>query len=157
MRLIAVLLLSLGVAACYEVREPTLAEGVRVEGLPDGVWRRSDGSEVALAWDGDAKGYRVSLGGTVRLAPVGKLWLADYRAERSIVMLARVGAEQVVFLAPSDEAERRLAGGHGLALKPGPIKRLTGEAGERRQYLEDLAALAGTPDLVEVERLTRVR
>lgn len=153
---VLVLLLSLGLAACYEVRGPTVAEGVRAEAVKDGLWRRSDGSEVTLAWDAAAGAYAIGMGGKVRLAPLGNLWLADYQAERNIVMLAALRGDQVVFYSPTPEAETRLAAAHGLALKPGPIKRLAGEPAARQRYMADLAALCGTGELVEVERLSFV-
>lgn len=157
MRFALFLLLALGLSACYEVRGPTVAEGVRVDAIRDGVWQRSDGSEVGLTWNAASGSYAISLGGTVRLAPLGPLWLVDYQAERNIVMVAALRDNAVVFLEPSPEAEKRLAAAHGLALKPGPIKRLAAGAVERQRYLAAVAALAGTSDLVEVERLSWLR
>lgn len=149
-------LFALLLSGCYEVGGPTVTQGVRADAVKDGRWRRSDGGEVVLAWDNAESAYAIASGGKVRLAPVGALWLADYQAERNVVMLARITPEQVVFFSPSAAAEKRLAAAHGLGVKPGPVNRLSGDATARRRYLGDVAALEGSADLDEVERLVWV-
>ncbi|HTH15459.1 MAG TPA: hypothetical protein VL974_02295 [Magnetospirillum sp.] len=152
MRVLLPLLLILALAGCYQGDGPVLAEGAQGP-VKDGVWRRADGGEVELAWDGSTGGYRVGAGGVVRLAKAGELWLADYQAERDIVLLAKLTPEQVVLVQPKPEAEQRLLATHKLALKAGPIRLLSGSAAERRSYLAAAATLPES-DLVEVGRLT---
>lgn len=154
-RLLAPLLLILALAGCYQGDGPLLADGAQGP-VKDGLWRRADGGEVDLTWDNAAKAYRVGAGGVVKLAPAGELWLADYQAERDIVLLARLSPEQVALLQPSPEAEKRLLAAHKLTLKPGPIRVLSGSAADRRRYL---AAAAELPEaeLVEVGRLVWVK
>lgn len=147
---VIVLLLS----GCYETRAPVLRDGVRADAVKEGRWRRADGSEVVLRWDAAEHAYAVGAGGKVRLARLGRLWLADYQAERNVVLLARLAPEQVVLVAPTPEAERRLAAAHHLTVRPGPVHRLAGDDESLRRYLSDLAALDGTGELREAERLT---
>lgn len=149
------LLLAVLLSGCYEVAAPTVTQGVRAELVKDGRWRRSDGSELVLTWDAGAKAYRVAAGGMVRLAPLGPLWLADYQAERNVVLLARIAPEQVLLYAPVPAAEKRLAAAHGLGVRPGPVNRLTGDPVETRRYLDDLARLGGS-ELQVAERLVWV-
>ncbi|MGE5514937.1 MAG: hypothetical protein ACM31D_03860 [Bacteroidota bacterium] len=155
MRAVLLLLSALLLSGCYEVSAPTVTQGVRAEGIKDGRWRRSDGSELVLSWDASAHAYRVAAGGVVRLAPVGPLWLADYQAERNVVLLARIAPEQVLLYAPTAAAEQRLAAAHGLGLRPGPVNRLSGDAAETRRYLDDLAKLDGS-ELKVAEQLVWV-
>lgn len=149
-------LLALLLGGCYEVSAPTVAQGVRAEAVKDGRWRRSDGSELVLTWDGAQQAYRVAQGGVVRLAPLGQLWLADYQAQRDVVLLARVEPEQVQLYTPTPAAEKRLAAAHRLAVKPGPVYRLVGDVAETRRFLADLAALEGSGELEVAERLVWV-
>jgi hypothetical protein len=149
------LLLAVLLSGCYEVAEPLIPQGVRAELVKDGRWRRSDGSELVLTWDASAKAYRVAAGGVVRLAPMGPLWLADYQAERDVVLLARIAPEQVLLYAPVPAAEKRLMAAHGLGVRPGPVNRLIGGAVETRRYLDDLARLDGT-ELQVAEQLVWV-
>lgn len=149
-------LLALLLSGCYEIAAPAVPEGVRADVVKDGRWRRSDGSELVLSWDADARAYRVAAGGLVRLAPVGPLWLADYQAARDVVLLARLAPEQVLLYAPTAAAEKRLTAAHHLAVKPGPVNRLAGDAADMRRFLADLAALDGSDELVVAERLVWV-
>lgn len=155
-RLLPLLLLAALLGGCYQTDGPTVAQGVKIETLKDGVWRRSDGSTLRLWWDAGSNAYAVASGGHVRLEPAGPLWLADYQAERNVVMLARVTTDTVELLQPSPAAEQRLAATHALTVRPGPVNRLSGDAAARRHYLAELAALDGSPDLVVAERLSRV-
>lgn len=156
-RLLPVLpLLVLVLSGCYETRAPVVAEGVRPDGIRDGRWRRGDGSELELSWAGTEHAFRVGAGGKVRLAPLGRLWLADYQAERNVVLLARLAPDGVVLLEPTPETERRLAAAHGLGVRPGPINRLAGDDAAVRGFLTDLAALDGTGQLREADRLVWV-
>ncbi|MGE5475513.1 MAG: hypothetical protein ACM3Q1_02575 [Bacteroidales bacterium] len=147
------LLLAALLGGCYEVSTPVVSQGARAEMVKEGRWRRSDGSELVLTWDAAAHAYRVAAGGMVRLEPVGQLWLADYQAERNVVLLARIAPEQVLLYVPSPAAEKRLAAAHGLSVRPGPVNRLNGDAGETRRYLTDLARLDSSGELVVAERL----
>lgn len=156
MRLAILPLLALLLGGCYELAAPAVPEGVRAEAVKDGRWRRSDGSELVLRWDADARAYRVAAGGLVRLAPVGRMWLADYQAARDVVLLARLAPEQVLLYAPTAAAEKRLAATHRLTVKPGPVNRLSGDAADTRRFLADLAALDGSDELVVAERLVWV-
>ncbi|MBF0327108.1 MAG: hypothetical protein HQL42_18830 [Alphaproteobacteria bacterium] len=141
-------------AACYEVQVPLVDKGVRAAGIADGTWRRADGTDVTLAWDEAAGAYRVGAGGMVRLAPAANgLYVADYQAERRIVLLLRANARELVFLLPPEAVEKGVAAGHGAAIKAGPIKLLNGEP---RAVAATLAAMAARPDLAEAGRLTRV-
>jgi hypothetical protein len=151
---VVALLSAATLSACYQVQGPVVDKGVRVAGIADGTWRRADGSEIALTWDEAAAAYRVGAGGMVRLAPAANgLYLADYQAERRIVLLLKANARELVFLLPPEAAETGLATGHGAAIKPGPIKLLNGKA---QAVAATLAAMAARPDLVEAGRLTRV-
>jgi hypothetical protein len=151
---VVVLLAAVTLSACYQVQAPVVETGVQAEGVADGTWRRADGSEVALAWDETARAYRVSAGGMVRLAPTnGGLYLADYQAERRIVLLLKAAPRELVFLSPPAAAESGLAARHGAAIKAGPIKLLNGEP---QAVAAALAAMAARADLVEAGRLTRV-
>lgn len=149
-------LFALLLSACYDVDGPTVTQGVRAEAAKDGRWRRSDGSEVTLAWNAAEGAYGIGAGGRVRLAPLGRLWLADYQAKHNVVLLARISDEQVEFYAPSPAAEKRLAAAHGLGVLPGPVSRLPGDAAARRRYFSDLAALDGSGELQLAERLVWV-
>lgn len=151
--LLALPLLALMLSACYETAAPVVTEGVRAEAVKDGRWRRADGSEVVLTWDESARAYRVEAGGMVRLAPLGKLWLADYQAARNVVLLARLAPDSVILYAPTPEAEQKAMAAHGLSLRPGPVNRLSGDGESQRRFLLDLAALEGSPHLREAERL----
>lgn len=150
-------LFALLLSGCYETRAPVVAEGVRPDGIRDGRWRRADGSELELSWAAAEGAFRVGAGGKVRLAPLGRLWLADYQAERNVVLLARLAPDGVVLLEPTPETEKRLAAVHGLGVRPGPINRLAGGDGAAvRGFLADLAALDGTGQLREADRLVWV-
>lgn len=154
--LVVLPVLAVMLSGCYETRAPVVAQGVRAEVVKDGRWRRSDGSELVLSWDQTDSAYRVKAGGEVRLAPLGSLWLADYQAERNVVLLARLGKDQVVLFEPTPEAEARLTAAHGLGVRPGPVNQLSGDPAELRRFLGDLAKLADSGELREAERLTWV-
>lgn len=143
-------------SGCYETRAPVVTNGVRAEAMKDGRWRRADGSELVLSWNQADSAYRVDAGGEVRLAPLGALWLADYQAERNVVLLARLSKDQVVLLEPTPEVEAKLIAAHGLGVRPGPVNRLSGDPAELRRFLGDLAKLEGAGVLREAERLTWV-
>lgn len=148
------LLAALTLSACYEVQGPVVAEGVRAAGIADGSWRRDDGTEIALTWDEAARAYRVGAGGVVRLAPAANgLYLADYQAERRIVLLLKASPRELVFLLPPESVERGVAAGHGATIKAGPIKLLNGDA---TAVAAALAAMSTRPDLTEAGRLVRV-
>lgn len=148
-----VVVLGLMLSACYQVSPPLVENGVAVHGWKDGVYGRDDGTQVDIRWDGDQGAYVVGAGGLVRLAPLaGGVYLADYQAERRIVMLARMEAGgDVVFLTPSPQREAQAIQSQGLSLRPGPIPRLDGSASAIRAYFAALAAEKG--DLVEAGRL----
>lgn len=150
------LLLAALLSGCYETAAPTVTEGVRAEMVKDGRWRRSDGSELVLTWDASARAYRVAQGGVVRLAPLGQLWLADYQAQRNVVLVARIAPEQVLLYEPVPAAEGRLLAAHHLGLHPGPVNRLNGNAAETRRFLDDVARLDATGELKVAERLVWV-
>ncbi|CAA7624740.1 conserved hypothetical protein [Magnetospirillum sp. LM-5] len=144
----------LSLSACYQVQVPVVDKGVRAPGVADGTWRRDDGTEVGLSWDEAAQAYRVSAGGVVRLAPAANgLYVADYQAERRIVLLLRASPRELVFLAPPEPVEKGLAAVHGAAIKAGPIKLLNGDV---QAVAATLGAMAARPDLAEAGRLTRV-
>lgn len=148
-----VVVLGLMLSACYQVAPPLVETGVAVPGWKDGVYGRDDGTQVDIRWDGGQGAYVVGAGGLVRLAPLaGGVYLADYQAERRIVMLARMEAGgDVVFLTPSPQREAQAVQSHGLSLRPGPIPRLDGSASAIRAYFAALATERG--DLVEAGRL----
>jgi hypothetical protein len=151
--LLGLAVITTALSACYEVQEPVVARGVRAPGIADGVWQRADGSEVGIQWDESSGAYRISAGGSVRLAAVGpSLYLADYQAERRIVMLVRTSENELSFTLPPPELEKNLAAASGATVRPGPIKLLGGPSQAIRAYL---AAMAARPDLVEAERLHR--
>ncbi|CAA7618687.1 hypothetical protein [Magnetospirillum sp. UT-4] len=154
MRALATLLVTLLLAACYEVDGPVVERGRRVEGVADGSYRRADGQVVTLAWDQTAGLYRLGEGGTVRVETLaGGLLLADYAAGRHIALLAAVQGDAVVFYMPGKDGAARLAKAHGVALRPGPVDRLGGSPDAVRAFLR---AAAATSDLVESGRLERV-
>lgn len=150
------LVLPLVLTGCFETDGPTLDAGVRAEQVPDGVWRRADGREVRLSWDGAHGAYALDSGGLVRLVPLGAMWLVDYQAERSVLMLAEIGPDGVSLLQPRPEVARRLALADGVKVRPGPLERLDGDAAARRRFMDHLSRLAGSGDLVVTEHLTRV-
>ncbi len=155
MRALALIPLLL-LCACYQVAEPVVATGARVPGLTEGVYRHSDGSTVTLTWEPALGAYGVGAGGTVRLEALAPgLYLADYQAERRIVLLAQVDGGTVVFRVPADALEHRLAKARGLGLRPGPVKILEGPAPAVHAYFVDLAK-AGA-ELAVAERLEPVR
>lgn len=148
-----VLALGLLLSACYQVTPAVVEAGVAVPGWKDGVYGRDDGTQVDVHWDGDQGAYVVGAGGMVRLAALADgLYLADYQAERRIVMLARLDSGgDVVFLIPPAVVETRLAKAQGLGLRPGPIPRLEGSASAIRAYFN--ALVADKAALVEAGRL----
>lgn len=148
-----VVALGLMLSACYQVAPSVVEKGIAVPGWKDGVYGRDDGTQVDIRWDGDQGAYVVGAGGVVRLAPLsGDVYLADYQAERRIVMLARLESDgDVVFLTPSSQRETQVARSQGVSLRPGPIPRLDGSASAIRAYFAALAMEKG--DLVEVGRL----
>ncbi len=148
-----VLVLGLLLSACYQVTPPVVENGVAVPGWKDGIYGRDDGTQVDIRWDGGRAAYVVGAGGEVRLERLNDgLYLADYQAERRIVMLARLEADgDVVFLIPAPAQERQVTKSHGVSVRPGPIPRLDGSAGAIRAYFAALAA--DKADLVEAGRL----
>lgn len=157
MRPALVLLSCLLLGACWQVKEPMVTQGVRVEALADGLYRRPDGSEVMVRWNPAAGRYDIGVtGGSARMAPLGGgLWLVDYADAVRLVLVASLDKGQVVVHMPSADAEARLAEAHGVAIKPGPVRHLVGKPEAVRALAADVATLA-PPDLVEAERLTRV-
>lgn len=148
MLVLAGLLLS----ACYQVSPSVVETGIAVPGWRDGVYGRDDGTQVDIRWDGDQSAYVVGAGGVVRLSRLNDgLFLADYQAERRIVLLARLAENgDVVFLTPSAAAERHFTGQNQLNVRPGPIPLLDGSASSIRHYFLDLA---GQAELIEAARL----
>lgn len=145
-------LVGLLLSACYQVSPSVVETGIAVPGWRDGVYGRDDGTQVDIRWDGDQGAYVIGAGGVVRLSQLNKtLFLADYQAERRIVLLARREENgDVVFLTPSAEAERRFTAQNQLSIKPGPIPRLDGSTSSIRHYFLDLADQA---ELTEAARL----
>ena len=148
-----VLVLGLMLSGCYQVVPQVVEKGVAVPGWKDGLYGRDDGTQVDIRWDGGQGAYVIGAGGTARLEPLsGGLYLADYQAERRIVMLARLDKDgDLVFLIPSPGHEPQAAKSHGLSVRPGPIPRLEGSAGAIRAYFYGLAADKAA--LVEAARL----
>lgn len=149
------LVFTLALSACYQVTPGVVGAGVAVPGWRDGVYGRADGTQVDIRWDAEQGGYRVDAGGMVRVAALaGGLYLADYRAERSIALLARLGGDgDLVFLAPTPEVEGRGLAEQGLALRPGPVPRLDGPVEAVRRYFSALAAQGSAAELTEIARL----
>lgn len=148
-----VVVLGIMLSACYQVTPVVVEKGVAAPGWKDGLYGRDDGTQVDIRWDGDQSAYVVGAGGVVRLAPLtGGLYLADYQAERRIVLLARLEPSgDVVFLIPSGPSEVQGTNAQGLVVRPGPIPRLEGPAAAIRDYFAALAA--DRPGLVEAGRL----
>lgn len=159
MRLFILLPLCLLLAACWQVKDPVVAQGRRVDGLADGLYRRSDGSEIMIRWNPAQGRYDVGMtGGSARAAPLGGgLWLVDYADAVRLVLVAGIRDGAIVVHAPSPDVEARLAKAHGLTLKPGPVLILGGPPQAVHALAADVAALAGSPDLAEAERLIKVR
>ncbi len=153
----AALLACLLLTACYQANGEavTAAEARRVDGVADGLYRRADGSELMVRWDGAERAYDIGVGGgRVRAVPAGSgLWLLDYAERGHLVLLARVvdGAIQVVLPRPGIEA--RLLKAHRLTLKPGPVDQVVGTTADLRAYFADLAA---SGQLEPGERLVRM-
>jgi hypothetical protein len=153
LKTVLALLLATSVAACYEVESPVVEKGVRVQGIADGKWLLPDGRTMSVTWDETNGAYQIGAGGSVRLAPVtDTLYLADYQAERRIVMLMKAAPDRVTFYLPTDAVEKTLAGSSGASIKAGPVKILGGAPKSVQAYL---AALAGRGDLTEAGHLTR--
>jgi len=148
-----VVVLGLMLSACYQVSPAVVDKGAAVPGWKDGIYGRDDGTQVDIRWDAELGAYVIGAGGLVRLEPLaGGLYLADYQAERRIVLLARLEqGGDVVFLIPSRQREVQGVAAHGLNLRPGPIPRLDGSAASIRAYFTALAA--DRADLVEAGRL----
>ncbi|MBR9973268.1 hypothetical protein [Magnetospirillum sulfuroxidans] len=149
---LGVVMAALLLSACYQVSSPVVETGMAVPGWRDGVYGRDDGTQVDIRWDGEQGGYVIGAGGVVRLARLNaSLFVADYQAERRIVLLARMAENgDVVFLVPSAEAERHLTAQNHLSVRPGPIPRLDGSSASVRRYFQDLATQA---ELTEAARL----
>lgn len=148
-------LVGLVLSACYQVSPAVVEQGVAAPGWRDGLYGRDDGTQVDLRWDGERSAYVVGAGGMVRLARLDNgLYLADYQAERRIVLLARLdGNGDLVFLAPSEASERRSVAAFGLQVRSGPIPRLDGSAEAIRRYFAELARQGAAAELVEAGRL----
>lgn len=159
MRPLAALLCCLILSACWQVKDPVVARGARVDGLADGLYRRPDGSEIMIRWNPGEGRYDVGMnGGGARVAPLGGgLFLVDYADAVRLVLVAGIEDGAIVIHTPTREAEARLAKAHGLTLKHGPVLVLAGRPEAVRALAADAATLAGTPDLVVAERLVRVR
>lgn len=150
MRRLAVLLLLVLLAACYQVDGDTvpMSASARVEGVKDGRYRRPDGVEIAIRWneaerlyDVVAQGADKGRGGTARATRVGPgLYLVQYMDATRLSLLAKPDGDAVILFGPTKEAEKRLLGAHGLSLRPGPINGLLGSAGGIRNFFKDLAA-----------------
>ncbi len=159
MRVAILFLCSLLLSACWQVKEPVVARGVKVDGLADGLYQRSDGSEVMIRWNGGQGRYDVGMtGGAARVAPLGGgLFLVDYSDAVRLAVVARIEDGTMVIEAPTPAAEERLAMAHGLSLRHGPVRVLAGTPEAVRALAADVASLAGTGELVETDRLTRIR
>lgn len=154
---LAVLLACLLLAACYQSggEAVTAAEATRVDGVADGLYRRADGSELMVRWNGAERAYDVGVGGgRVRAVPAGNgLWLLDYAERGHLVLLVRVAGGAIQVVLPRPEIEVRLLKAHRLTLKPGPVDQVVGTTADLRAYFADLAA---SGQLEPGERLVRV-
>ena len=154
---VSALLACLLLAACYQsgAETVTMGDSKRVAGVADGLYRRPDGSELVVRWDGAKLAYDVGVGGgVVRAAPAANgMWLLDYAERGHLVLLARVedGAIQVMLPRPATEA--RLLKTHRLTLKPGPVDQVLGSTADLKAYFADLAR---SGEVEPGERLTRV-
>ncbi len=147
------LLLALFLGACYEVDTPLVTHGVRMEGVPDGVWRRSDGSTLVLRWSPEESAYLVGAGGQGRALPLKGRWLVEYDTTRHVLLIVEVAADGLHVLVPPPEMEQTLLATHGLMIKPGPIRRLMGTPQAVGSYMLTLGAWGGLRD---IEHLTWV-
>jgi hypothetical protein len=160
MRRVVVLLAALLLSACYQVEGETTPDtaGVRAEGVRDGLYRRPDGTEVAVRWNPADRLYelvRPGASGKARLRKLaGGLHAVRYEGEMRLALLAAAEGDDIVLYVPTREAERRLAKRFGLTVKPGPIQGLAGSPTALDDYLTEAAALAGSPELVESARLS---
>jgi hypothetical protein len=150
---LAVLLLS----ACWQVEGETVpAEAaIRAEGVKDGLYRRSDGSELAVRWNAAEKLYDIGGGGVgkARAMPAGGgLTLVQFTGNLRVALLATRKGDDLVMLAPAPEANKALTARHGVTVRPGPINHLTGTPVAVKAYLAEAAALPAA-QLVEAGRL----
>lgn len=155
MRAILVIACCLLMSACWETGAPVITGGERVPGFADGTYRRPDGTELQIRWTGEA--YAVGAG-TARAEPLpGGKWLVDYSDAVRLVMVVEMLPDGFVVRMPTPEAGARVAKSFGIALKPAPVIVLSGPPDEIRAFATAIAQLDGTADLVEGERLVRVR
>jgi hypothetical protein len=147
MRRLAALFLVLLLPACYQVEGDIVpaAASVRVDGLKDGRYRRPDGVEVRVAWNGAAMQYDVATADgptgkarAARLAP--GLFLVQYVDAARLTVMAAPQGDDVVLYVPSKETEAAMLKAHGLVLRPGPINALSGSPRAIADYFKDLAA-----------------
>jgi hypothetical protein len=163
MRRIALLLALLLLSACYQVDSDTVSPSasVRVDGIRDGRYLRPDGVEVQVRWnaaeklyDVVAKGAEPGKAGTARAARVAAgVYLVQYFDAARLSVLASVKGDDIVLLAPTKEAEKRLLKAHGLGIRPGPINVLVGSPGSVVNFFKDLAA---SGDFAESGRMTYI-
>lgn len=149
--------LALVLSACWQVEGDTVpAEaGVRAEGVRDGLYRRPDGTEVAVRWNQERRHYDIGAG-RARVQPVAGtgLYLVQYQDPTlKLTLLAQPKGDDVVLYAPTPEADRKMAPRFGLSAKAGPITQLQGDPARVRDYVAELARQVGGPTVVEAGRM----
>ncbi|MGE5503812.1 MAG: hypothetical protein ACM31L_05260 [Actinomycetota bacterium] len=142
--LAALALLSL--AACWQVDADVVpADAVtRPEGVKDGVYRRADGTELAVRWNEAERAFDIggSAVGKARVAKAGaNLYLVQFTGNMRLALLAARDGDDLALLSPAPAAQARLATRHGVSLRPGPIDQLVGSPAAVRAYLTEASTL----------------
>lgn len=158
MRTTLALFVLLLLSACWQVDGDTVPAdaAIRAEGVKDGVYRRADGSELAVRWNAAERVYDIGGGGVgkARAMRIGEhLTLVQFTGNIRLALLATLSGDDLVMLGPAPAVERRLAAKHGVVVRPGPINHLSGPPAAVRAYIAEAATLPAA-ELVEAGRLT---
>lgn len=162
MRFVVVLLALFGLAACYEVKAPVVAEteSAPVAGFRDGTYKDPDGKRTEIRWNAAQRRYDVGAQGVwARAVPLGRgLYMVEYQAdsEQRILMLASAEDGRITGWLPEPKAEKAALARHDVRPKPGVVTILQGPASAIRAYLTELAGWRGGADLKGEVLMTRV-
>jgi hypothetical protein len=145
-RVLLALLSLASLAACWQVDGDVvpLDARLRPQGVRDGVYRRSDGTELAVRWNETEGAFDVggSAVGKARVTKAGTgMYLVQFTGNMRLAVLAAADGDDLVLFTPGPAAQARLATRHGVGLRPGPIDQLVGPPAAVRAYLAEAATL----------------